>query len=114
MEVKTAEQVAARQVEMEGASDVVMRMLIGPDDGAPTFHMRMFDLAAGGHTPLHRHAWEHEVYIVAGAGTVRTEDGDKAIAAGDCVFVPGDDLHQFANTGDGTLRFLCLVPKDSG
>lgn len=116
MDVKVAEEVEARRVEMEGASDVVMRMLIGPDDGAPTFNMRMFEVAPGGHTPLHRHEWEHEVYILAGTGTLRGGDGDcqKPIAAGDCAFVPGEDLHQFANTGDSPLRFLCLVPRDSG
>jgi len=113
MNIKVAEKVTARRVQMDGAADVSMRMLIGPDDGAPNFNMRMFELAPGGHTPLHRHAWEHEVYILAGSGTLRTEDGDRPIAAGNCVFVPCEDLHQFANTGGATLRFLCLVPSDS-
>ena len=113
MDIKVAEKVASRSVRMDGAADVCMRMLIGPDDGARNFNMRMFDLAPGGYTPLHQHAWEHEVYILAGEGTLRTEDGDRPVAAGNCVFVPGEDLHQFANTGEATLRFLCLVPSDS-
>jgi len=113
MDIKVAEKVPARNVEMDGAADVCMRMLIGPDDGARNFNMRMFELGPGGHTPLHRHAWEHEVYVLTGTGTLRTEDGNEAIAAGHCVLVPGEDLHQFANTGETTLRFLCLVPSDS-
>ena len=28
------------------------------------------------------------------------------------VFVPGGDMHQFKNTGDGVLRFICLVPQE--
>ena len=35
---------------MEGAEQVQMRMLIGPDDGARNFHMRHFEVGAGGHT----------------------------------------------------------------
>jgi len=34
----------------------------------------------------------------------------EAFEAGDVVFVPPDELHQFRNTGDGELRFLCLIP----
>ena len=113
MDIKVAEQVEAREVEMDGASRVRMRMLIGPDDGAPTFNMRMFEVAPGGHTPRHRHEWEHEVYVLAGEGTVRAGDGETPVAAGHCVFVPGGESHQFVNTGEATLRFLCLVPRDS-
>ncbi|KKK74974.1 hypothetical protein LCGC14_2878390 [marine sediment metagenome] len=114
MKVKVAEEVAAKAVEMDGASGVTMRMLIGPDDNAPTVNMRMFDVAPGGHTPRHSHPWEHEVFILAGEGTLRTAEGDQPLGAGNCLLVPGGDEHQFANTSDAPLRFLCLVPRDSG
>ena len=114
VKVKVAGAVEARCVKVEGASDVTMRMLIGPDDEAPTFNMRLFEVAVGGHTPFHTHAWEHEVYVLAGEGLLRTTDGDVALSAGECVFVPGGEPHQFLNPGQATLRFLCLVPRDSG
>lgn len=110
MKVQKADDIVARPVNVDGARSVEIRVLIGPDDGAPNFYMRQFVLAGDGCTPRHRHDWEHEVYILAGAGIVLTPQGDKPIAAGDCVFVPGGELHSFTNTGPDELKFLCLVP----
>ena len=112
MKIKVAEQVEAREVEMAGAADVKMRMLIGPDDGAPTFNMRMFDVAPGGHTPRHSHDWEHEVYVLAGEGVVLAGGEELAVTRGECLYVPPNEEHQFRNGGAAPLRFLCLVPKD--
>ena len=53
-------------VNIEGAKDVEIRWLISKEDGAENFAMRMFELQPGGHTPLHTHPHEHEVFIVEG------------------------------------------------
>ncbi len=45
---------------LDGARRVRIRMLIGPDDGASSFHMRHFEFQPGGHTPHHQHEYEHE------------------------------------------------------
>ena len=111
MQIRTAE-VVARVVDMAGAAGVQMRMLIGPADAAPTFNMRMFDVAGGGHTPRHTHDWEHEVYILAGEGTVLAGGEGRPISPGQCIYIPPNEEHQFRNGGAGPLRFLCLVPKD--
>jgi quercetin dioxygenase-like cupin family protein len=91
---------------------VTMRLVIGPDQGAPFFNMRIFDLKPGSATPHHKHWWEHEVYILEGQGIVKTESGDTLISAGYTVFVPGEELHQFVNTSDTVFRFICLVPQE--
>lgn len=91
---------------------VTMRMAIGPDQGATHFNMRIFDLQPGASTPHHSHWWEHEVYVMAGKGIVKDETGEKAIEAGMALLVPGGEKHQFVNTGDGVLRFMCLVPQE--
>ncbi len=111
MKIKSATDVPAEAVEMQAAAGVRMRMLIGPDDGAPNFNMRMFELAPGGHTPLHSHAWEHEVYVLEGQAEVRSGAATHQARAGTCVFVRPDEQHQFRNAGTGQLRFLCLVPQ---
>ena len=113
MIIKPADNVPAKPVQTEGARDVQIRLLIHEAEGAPNFYMRRFDLAVGGCTPRHEHAWEHEVYILCGGGVVFGPEGEKPIGAGDCVFVPGGERHQFRNTGTAPLKFLCLVPKDS-
>jgi quercetin dioxygenase-like cupin family protein len=94
----------------DGASKVTVRWLITKEMGAENFAMRLFEIASGGYSPLHAHSWEHEVFILDGEGTVF--DGEKATAvkAGDVVFVPTDERHQFRNNGKKPLKFLCLIP----
>jgi quercetin dioxygenase-like cupin family protein len=91
---------------------VTMRMVIGPDNGARHFNMRIFEVEPGSSTPHHSHWWEHEVYVLSGKGIVRDHTGDKPIRPGDAVLVSGDENHQFVNTGSDTLRFMCLVPQE--
>ncbi len=91
------------------AVGVEMRPLITEREGAPTFAMRVFKLDANGHTPYHAHAWEHEVYILGGTGTVRGQKGERAVRPGDCVFLLPHEEHQF-HAGPGGLQFICCVP----
>ncbi|MHB0878380.1 MAG: cupin domain-containing protein [Anaerolineae bacterium] len=100
-------------VEGKPAADgVTMRLVIGPAEGAPYFNMRVFDVQPGHATPYHEHWWEHEVFVLDGQGVVRGEDGEQQIGAGSTVLVPGGQMHQFRNVGNGTLRFICLVPQE--
>jgi quercetin dioxygenase-like cupin family protein len=91
---------------------VTMRVVIGPDEGAPHFNMRVFEVQPGHASPHHSHWWEHEVFVLSGQGRVQTEQGEIPIGHGSTVFVPGGEMHQFRNTGDGLLRFICLVPQE--
>ena len=91
---------------------VVKQLLIGPQESAPNFAMRRFTVAPGGFTPFHTHPWEHEVYILSGHGVVKGADGEKPVVAGDFVYVPPEDEHQFRNPSREPLMFLCMVPLD--
>ena len=64
MKVEKSSNIAKKPVEVDGAKGAEMRLLISKADGAENFAMRMFELQPGGHTPLHTHAHEHEVFIV--------------------------------------------------
>jgi quercetin dioxygenase-like cupin family protein len=110
MKVKPIGEHAQSPVTMPGAKDVKMRMLIGPQDGAQVFHMRHFEVAPGGHSPHHAHDYEHEVLILKGRGTVKSEEGDRACQPGDVVWVPPNVKHQFQNAGGEPLEFVCLIP----
>jgi len=103
------DEVVRKEVTEEGAQGVSVRWLISQEDGAPGFYMRRFELAPGGHTPRHSHAWEHEVYILEGTGTVFAAGKEGAFCAGDVIFVPPKEEHYFAAGVDGAA-FLCLVP----
>lgn len=113
MIVKRANQVPDQVMDMPGAEGVRMRLLVGREDEAPNFAMRLFEVEPGGHTPLHQHNYEHEVFVLAGKGQVVGGIGGSTIRpvqAGDCVFMPANEQHQFRNTSDEPMKFLCLVP----
>jgi len=93
-----------------GAEKVRVRWLITKEMGAPNFAMRLFEVGKGGCSPLHSHAWEHEVFILEGEGCVMSDKGPQKFREGDVVFVLPNEKHQFRNEGNGTLKFLCLVP----
>jgi len=97
-------------MEESGAEGIKVRWLIKKDDGAPNFAMRLFELQPKGHSPLHSHNWEHEVYILEGNCKVTCEGQEKKASAGYVVFIPPNAEHEFANVGKSTLKFLCLVP----
>ncbi len=104
------DEIEGTAVAEEDAKGVTIRVLMGENVGAPTFTMRRFEIAPGGHTPFHAHAWEHEVYILSGTGKVRRRDGEREVGPGSFVFVPGGEEHNFANAGDAPFSFLCVIP----
>ena len=112
MKVEKSSNISMNPVEMDGAKDVGIRWLISKEDGAPNFAMRMFELKPGGHTPLHTHPQEHEVFVLEGRGTFIFEDQEHQLGAEYVVFVPPNREHRFMNTGDSVLRMLCIIPID--
>ena len=97
-------------MQMDGVKGVSMRLMVGRSDGAPNFALRHFTVEPGGHTPHHSHNYEHEVYVVEGAGQVEKDGARHAIRAGDVLFMPPNAVHQFVNNAQTPLKFLCMVP----
>lgn len=95
----------------KGTSKVKIRWLIDEKIGAKNFFMRLFEIEAGGYTPLHLHAWEHEVFILRGEGVLVCEDEVKLFREGDFVFIPPNEKHQFRNNGKKLVKLLCLIPN---
>jgi quercetin dioxygenase-like cupin family protein len=113
MKVSHYEQTPAKPVEMEGSAGCRVRWLVDEHDGAPTFAMRQFEVAPGGHTPLHFHDYEHEVFVLEGSGVVLEGDREHPLRAGDVVLVNPNEVHQFRNPGPTPLKFLCLIPNSA-
>jgi len=101
--------VEAKDAE-EGASKLKVRWLITKDMGAENFAMRFFEMDPEGYSPFHSHAWEHEVFILEGEGIVVGGGEERKFRTGDVIFVPPNETHQFKNTGETTVKFLCLIP----
>jgi len=104
MKVRNYREVEAEPAE--GMPGVTVRWVISEKEGAPNFAMRIFEVEPGAETPFHVHPWEHEVFILAGTGLARSEEGEVPIQEGDTVFIPPNERHQFINNGDAVLRFI--------
>ena len=113
MKITHVESVQQQAVQMEGAQGCQVRWLVDENDGAPTFAMRQFEVAPGGHTPKHFHPYEHEVYVLEGEGEVLEGDTPHRLRQGDVLLVRPDEVHQFRNTGTQPLKFLCLIPNSA-
>jgi quercetin dioxygenase-like cupin family protein len=113
VQLKKLQEVPSSEVTMEGAAGCRVRWLVGEKENAPNFAMREFEVAPGGHTPHHFHDYEHEVYVLAGSGTVLDGDRERPLSAGDVLFIAPNDVHQFRNTGSEPMRFLCLIPNSA-
>ncbi|MFH2219906.1 MAG: cupin domain-containing protein [Pseudomonadota bacterium] len=90
---------------------VTGRVLIGKDDGARNFCMRMFELAKDGYTPKHIHDWEHEIFFHSGTGEVLCDGIWVPVKEGHVAFIPGNAEHQIRNAGDKPLMFICVIPS---
>jgi quercetin dioxygenase-like cupin family protein len=97
-------------VEGPEVKGVNIRWLIGKDDAAPNFAMRILEVEPGGHSPLHTHDFEHEVFILEGQCSVWKQGEKIPVEPGTAVFVPPNEKHCFYNTGTVTLKFICVVP----
>jgi len=111
MKIVQSTNVPTEPVNLAGAKDVQIQWLISKDDGAPNFAMRMFELEPGGHTPLHSHPNEHEVFIVEGSGIFVHEGTEHPFEPGYVIFVEPDAEHCFRNTCDSAVKFLCIIPQ---
>jgi len=110
MLIRKPSETPAKPMTMPGADRVQMRLMVGREDGAPTFAMRVFDVEPGGQTPHHQHNYEHEIMVLDGNGVAMCGDTPHDVQAGDAIFVPANEVHQFRNTGEETFRFMCIVP----
>ena len=110
MKVTDYRQVPLEDVDMEEAKKVKVRWLISDKDQAKNFAMRLFEVGPGGNTPYHSHDWEHEVFILEGEGEVKINEKTYSIKKDVVVFVESNQKHGFRNTGEGLLKFLCLIP----
>lgn len=97
----------------EGTKGVVFRQLLAKNVDAPNFYLRLFDVEPGGNTPLHAHAWEHEVFVVEGRGKIVLADSEQPLTKGDAVLVQPHEMHQFVNDSDSLMRMICVIPRPS-
>ncbi|KAA0000006.1 MAG: cupin domain-containing protein [Thermoplasmata archaeon] len=110
MFVKRYDEVEKEEVNEEGAKNVEIQWLID-EKVAPNFAMRRFTIKENGYTPLHKHDWEHEVFVLQGEGALVDGDGNEhPLKPGNFALVEPNEVHQFKNKGKEDFVFLCLIP----
>jgi len=110
MVIRQYAEVEATHFNNEKAKGIAARVLIGKADGADNFCMRVFEISAGGNTPLHTHDWEHEMFIHHGEGEVYGNGQWYPVKPDSVLFIPGNEVHQIRNAGKESLIVVCLVP----
>ncbi|MDW8343803.1 MAG: cupin domain-containing protein [Verrucomicrobiae bacterium] len=110
MKIISWNNVPLEPVTMDGAYGCAYRVAISQADGAPSMAMRFFEVSPNGHTPLHEHPYEHEIFVLEGTGTVWRDGQEVPLQPGDVLFIPPNERHQFKNTGTVPFKFMCLIP----
>ena len=98
------------QEKDECCTKTIIQWLITSEIGAQNT-LRLFKMDSGGYSPLHKHIWEHVLYVLEGDGLVFDGEKMQPIKTGDSVFVAPNELHQFQNKSQKTLTFLCIEPS---
>ena len=100
------------KVEGDAAKNAFKKVLVSPREGWEGYVMRVFDIEAEGHTPIHSHAWPHINYSVRCKGNLHIDGVDHEVEAGSYAYIPGDAMHQFTNIGSETFSMICIVPEE--
>lgn len=112
MRININEEIFTAEVKMDGADQVKMKILIGPEDGSENIIMRHFTVAPGGHTPFHQHNYEHVVKIERNKGITVDENGNEyEVQKGQSIFVKPNEKHQFRNPFNDDFEFICIIPN---
>lgn len=89
---------------------VTIRWLTSELDDAPTFAMKLFEIEPGASSAVYTHAWEDEVFVLRGQGTVIAREGEFPLREGDVIYIPPMENHQFISMGTEPLCLLMAVP----
>jgi quercetin dioxygenase-like cupin family protein len=92
------------------SNNATKQVLVGHDDGAHNFEMRVFTIPPRGFSSLDEHAHDHGVLILKGKARVMLGDRYEEVCEGDSVYIPGMERHQFENLTDQPFVFLCVIP----
>lgn len=96
---------------LNGAVGLSIRFLITRADGAPNFAMMHLELEPGGNTPQHTHAWEEEIFIISGDGTIISDEQIQTLRQGDVIYIAPNESHQIKNPGSENLELICVIPN---
>jgi uncharacterized cupin superfamily protein len=93
------------------------KRMLGDQFGFKNFGVNHTTLASSGESSLmHKHTKQDEfIYILAGAPTLATEDGETVLSPGMCAGFPANGAaHHLINRTDGPVIYLEIGDRTSG
>ena len=121
MFIKPSSKIKPVNIPDAGIKNTSMKILTA---GKGNYILRKFTIKKNGHTPLHKHHWEHEIYVTAGNGILKyqvknnskigenkkTKFTYKKLSSGIVAYIKPFEMHQFLNSEKKDFEFLCIVP----
>ena len=104
MATTTTTTIPADSIRMAGSR--TLRFKGAPHGSNVSFFLVTSDPGQG--PDLHRHPYDETWSVLEGEATIVVGDDTFVARAGDTAVAPADTWHQFANTGTGTLRIVCI------
>jgi quercetin dioxygenase-like cupin family protein len=90
---------------VEVTGDRRFRVLFGPGNGCAAATQFVGEIPPG-RAPLHSHAYDEVVLVLAGEGVLHAGPAGHPIAPGTCIHLPPGQQHCLENTGQDTLWVL--------
>lgn len=109
----TWENVEPEVFNTEEVRGVLKHVLVGPEDGAPNFIIRYFQVPTKSQTFHHAHPHEHGMLILHGNAKVQINDDVHELGPLDSIFISGNDVHKVTNIGNSPLGFLCVITREA-
>jgi quercetin dioxygenase-like cupin family protein len=94
------------------AKNATGKVVIGPQDEAPNFVFRYFNVKPGGHSTMpDQHIHDHGIVILHGQGEVHLDGEVTRVGPNDMIYIAPNAVHGIVNTGDSPLGFICVIPN---
>ncbi len=85
--------------------------LVSLADNPPTATLSYSHILPGETSSHHIHPWEHEVYIIRGAGVLVCDGVEYPVKGRDAIFIPGNvDHYTLNNGGEGAIERIEINP----
>jgi len=97
--------------EFVAGDETILRELLHPDkaDLKLRYSLAHASVAQGNASVPHRLTSSEIYYILEGHGVMYIDNASSEVKAGDTVYIPPHATQWIENTGEGALKFLCIV-----
>jgi mannose-6-phosphate isomerase-like protein (cupin superfamily) len=97
------------KIEKLALPGLVHQTLAGPRSGLKEMEVWMQSVSPGAATPMHRHACEEVIVVLAGAGVCEMDGQSIPFGPGSTLIVTPNAVHRITSTGPEELRIIAAL-----